>query len=74
VSVGGLLVLDQVLGELWSVLAHFCTSTCWSKKERPSTAKIMDLTYFAGYVEPIRGPLGFFNGFMGCHPMGFPHV
>jgi hypothetical protein len=31
----------------------------------------VDLTYFAGYVDLVRGPLGFCNGFMGCRPMGF---
>jgi hypothetical protein len=74
VSVGGLLALDQVLGKLWSDLAHFWTSTHWSKKECPGGAEIMDLTHFLGYVDPIKGPLGFCNGFMGCRPMGFSHV
>jgi hypothetical protein len=32
----------------------------------------VDLTYFEGDVDPVKGPLGFCNGFMGCRPMGFP--
>jgi hypothetical protein len=72
VSVGGLLALDQVLGKLWSVLAHFWTSTRWSKKERPGGAEIVDLTDFEGYVDPVKGPLGFCNGFMDVGPWGFP--
>jgi hypothetical protein len=59
VSVGGMLALDQVLGKPWSDLAHFWTSTHWSKKECPGGAEIADLTYFVGYVDPVRGPLGF---------------
>jgi hypothetical protein len=59
VSVGGLLALDQVLRKPWSDLDHFWTSTHWSKKERPGGAEIVDLTYFAGYVDPVRGSLGF---------------
>jgi hypothetical protein len=59
VSVGGLLALDQVLRKPWSGLDHFWTSTHWSKKEHPGGAEIMDLTYFAGYVDPVRGSLGF---------------
>jgi hypothetical protein len=74
VNVGGILALDQVLGKLWLVLAHFCSSTCWLKKECPGGAKIAYLTNFEGYVDPVRGPLGFCNGFMECWPMGFPHV
>jgi hypothetical protein len=31
----------------------------------------MDLTYFEGYVDPVRGPLGFCKGFMGCSAHGF---
>ena len=55
-----LLSLDQVLGKLWSVLAHFWTSTRWLKNENPGKDEITDLTYFVGYVDPVRGSLGFF--------------
>jgi hypothetical protein len=53
------LALDQVLRKPWSGLDHFWTSTGWSKMERPGGAEIVDLTYFAGYVDPTRGSLGF---------------
>jgi hypothetical protein len=69
-----MLALDQVLEKLWSVLAQFWTLTCYSKKEHLGGAKIMDLTDFEGYVDPVKVPLGFCNGFMGCRPMGFSHV
>jgi hypothetical protein len=59
VSVGGLLALDQVLRKPWSDLAHFWTLTHCSKKERPGGAEIADLTDFEGYVDPVKGPLGF---------------
>jgi hypothetical protein len=33
----------------------------------------MDITYFVGYMDPVRGPLGFCNEFMGCSAHGvFP--
>jgi len=57
--IGFLLALDQVLRKPWSELTHFWTSTLWSKIEHPGGAEIADLTDFAGYVDPIRGPLGF---------------
>jgi hypothetical protein len=59
VSVGGLLVLDQVLRKPWSYLDHFWTSTYWSKMEHLGGDEIMDLTDFVGYVDSVRGPLGF---------------
>jgi hypothetical protein len=59
VSVGGLLALDQVLRKPWSDLDHFWNSTHWLRKECLGEADIVDLTYFVGYVDPVRGPLGF---------------
>jgi hypothetical protein len=70
-----LLALDQVLGKLWlvlEVLAHFWTSTPWSKQEHPSRAEIMNLTYFEGYVDLVRGPLGFVMGLWDVSPWVFP--
>jgi hypothetical protein len=56
---GSLLDLDQVLRKPWSNLDHFWTLTYWLKMERLGGAEIADITDFAGYVDPIRGPLGF---------------
>ena len=70
-SRGNLLSLDQVLGKLWlvlEVLAHFWTSTRWSKWECSGGAEITDITYFEGYVDPIRGPLGFVMGLWDVGP------
>jgi hypothetical protein len=59
VSVGGLLALDQVLRKPWSGSDHFWTSTGCSKMECPGGAEIANLTYFAGYMDPVRSSLGF---------------
>jgi hypothetical protein len=72
VSVGGLLALDQVLRKTWSGLDNFLTSTCWSNMEHPSRAKIVDLTYFVGYVDLARVSLGFCNGLWRIGPWGLP--
>jgi hypothetical protein len=53
------LALDQVLRKPWSKLSQFWTLTHWSRKEHLGRAEIMDLTYFAGYIDPVRGSLGF---------------
>jgi hypothetical protein len=37
-------------------------------------AKIADLIDFEGYMDPVKGRLGFCSGFMGSRPMGFSHV
>jgi hypothetical protein len=54
-----MLALDQVLRKHWSYLAHFWTSTRWSKKERLGRDEIADVTYFVRYVDLVRGDLGF---------------
>jgi hypothetical protein len=59
VTLEEVLALDQVLGKLCSSLTHFWTSTHWSNKECPGRAEIMDLTDFEGYVDPVKGPIGF---------------
>jgi hypothetical protein len=46
VSVGGLLALNQVLGNIWFVLDHFWTLTRWSKKEHLGRSEIVELTIF----------------------------
>jgi hypothetical protein len=69
VSVGGLLALDQVLGEPWSCLTIFGTSTGWSKMERPGEARSQDLTLFAGFLGFRVYVMG-----MGCQAHGFTHV
>jgi hypothetical protein len=69
VSVGGLLALDQVLGEPWSCLTIFGTSTGWSKTEHPGEAEIADLSLFVGFL----GFRVYVTG-MGCRPMGLTHV
>jgi hypothetical protein len=72
VSVGGLLALDQVLRKPWSSLTTFWTSTHWSRKECPSGADIIDITYFVGYVYLTRGLYGFCNGLWDVDPWGLP--
>jgi hypothetical protein len=32
----------------------------------------MDLTYFEGYVDPVRGPMGFVTGLWDVDPWVFP--
>ena len=59
VSVGGLLALDQFLRKPWSGLDQFWTSIGWSKMEHLGGAEIAILSYFAGYVDLVRGSLGF---------------
>jgi hypothetical protein len=54
-----MLALDQVLRKHWLELAHFWTSKHWCKKVRPDGAEIIDITYFVGYVDLVRGSLGF---------------
>jgi hypothetical protein len=54
-----LLALDQVLRKPWSEFDPLLDFDTWSKMEHPGGAEIMDLTYFAGYVDPVRGSLGF---------------
>jgi hypothetical protein len=51
--------LDLVLRKPSSGLTTFWTSTGWSKMESLGRDEIADLTYFAGYVDPARGSLGF---------------
>jgi hypothetical protein len=38
----------------------------------PRRAEIMDITYFEGYVDPVRGPLGFVIGLWDVIPWVFP--
>jgi hypothetical protein len=62
VSVGGLLALDQVFRKHWLELAHFCTSTHWSRKVHLGGDEISHL--FCGLCGPGKG---FFRDFlMGC--------
>jgi hypothetical protein len=62
-----LLALDQVLGDPWSCLTYFGTSTAC---QRWSTRRSRD----HGISGPFLGPfwdLGYVMG-MGCRPMGLP--
>jgi hypothetical protein len=40
--------------------------------EHHDRAEIADLTFFAGYVDPARGPLGFCNGLWDVSPWVLP--
>jgi hypothetical protein len=59
VSVGGMLVLEQVLRKHWSCLTTFGTLTGWSKMKRLGGAEIAGSHLFCGLVDPARGLLGF---------------
>jgi hypothetical protein len=67
VSVGGLLALDQVLGDPWSSLTYFGTSTaCRRRSARRSRYRGISAPFWVlfGIWDYVMG--------MGCRPMGLP--
>jgi hypothetical protein len=59
VSVGGLLALDQIFGETLVNFGPLSDFDMLVKEGALDGAEITDLTNFEGYVDLVKGPLGF---------------